>query len=111
MKPPRRRHPAKALAATAPPRRVLVAPDKFKGTLTAVQAAKAIAEATFAADAAFPVEFASSLPEAVRRAYLLAAPSGIVLLSPACASFDMFRNMEHRGEVFRAAVRGLSGEV
>jgi len=37
----------------------------------------------------------------------LAMPQGVVLLSPACASFDMFRNMEHRGEVFRQAVSKL----
>jgi UDP-N-acetylmuramoylalanine--D-glutamate ligase len=32
----------------------------------------------------------------------------IVLLSPACASFDMFNNYEHRGEVFKKAVESLS---
>ncbi len=34
-----------------------------------------------------------------------------VLLSPACASFDMFRNYGHRAEVFIAAVRALKGEA
>jgi UDP-N-acetylmuramoylalanine--D-glutamate ligase len=33
----------------------------------------------------------------------------VVLLSPACASFDMFRNYEHRGDVFKAVVRALLG--
>ena len=36
------------------------------------------------------------------------APGDAVLLSPACASFDMFRNYVHRGEVFVAAVRALA---
>lgn len=45
-----------------------------------------------------------SLPEAVWRAASLAAPGDVVLLSPACSSFDMFRNYQHRGEVFRQAV-------
>jgi UDP-N-acetylmuramoylalanine--D-glutamate ligase len=55
------------------------------------------------------VEEAASLEEAVRRAAALAAPGDVVLLSPACASFDMFRDYEHRGEAFRQAVLALPG--
>jgi UDP-N-acetylmuramoylalanine--D-glutamate ligase len=36
-------------------------------------------------------------------------PGDAVLLSPACASFDMFRDYNHRGEAFAAAVRALGG--
>ena len=71
------------------------------------EAAEVIAGATRAANPDFPIVFAPSLPEAVRQGFELAMPQGIVLLSPACASFDMFRNMEHRGEVFRQAVSKL----
>jgi UDP-N-acetylmuramoylalanine--D-glutamate ligase len=53
---------------------------------------------------------AASLEEAVEKAYALSSPGGMVLLSPACASFDMFNNMAHRGEVFRAAVRALEAK-
>ncbi|HEY7240692.1 MAG TPA: UDP-N-acetylmuramoyl-L-alanine--D-glutamate ligase [Burkholderiales bacterium] len=56
---------------------------------------------------AVPGERCASLEEAVQRAALLAQPGDAVLLSPACASFDMFRDYKHRGEVFAAAVRGL----
>jgi UDP-N-acetylmuramoylalanine--D-glutamate ligase len=49
-----------------------------------------------------------SLEAAVERAAQLAKPGEAVLLSPACASFDMFRDYKHRGEVFAAAVRGLA---
>jgi UDP-N-acetylmuramoylalanine--D-glutamate ligase len=50
---------------------------------------------------------AADMADAVRLAARHAVPGDRVLLSPACASFDMFRNYEHRGEVFAQAVRGL----
>jgi UDP-N-acetylmuramoylalanine--D-glutamate ligase len=71
------------------------------------EAADMLRTAVAAANPAFPVLAAATLPEAVATAFQLARPSGIVLLSPACASFDMFRNMEHRGEVFRQAVAAV----
>jgi UDP-N-acetylmuramoylalanine--D-glutamate ligase len=52
-------------------------------------------------------ERCGTLEQAVARAAELAKPGQAVLLSPACASFDMFRDYKHRGEVFAAAVRGL----
>jgi UDP-N-acetylmuramoylalanine--D-glutamate ligase len=52
-----------------------------------------------------PVEHARDMPAAVRAAARLAQPGDVVLLSPACASFDMFRNYEHRGQVFAKAVK------
>jgi UDP-N-acetylmuramoylalanine--D-glutamate ligase len=50
----------------------------------------------------------ASLPEAVQAAARVARPGDTVLLSPACASLDMFRNYAHRGEVFSSAVRELA---
>ncbi len=54
-----------------------------------------------------PTQLARDMDEAVRLAALVALPGDAVLLSPACASFDMFENYEHRGRVFVAAVKGL----
>ena len=54
-----------------------------------------------------PSERCPTLEAAVRRAAELARPGEAVLLSPACASFDMFRDYKQRGEVFAAAVRRL----
>lgn len=51
---------------------------------------------------------ARTLQEAVRLSAQLARPGEVVLLSPACASFDMFRNYEARGAAFKSAVEGLS---
>ena len=53
------------------------------------------------------IERATDLDDAVLRAARLAHPGDIVLLSPACASLDMFRNYVHRAEVFVAAARRL----
>jgi UDP-N-acetylmuramoylalanine--D-glutamate ligase len=50
---------------------------------------------------------AETLEEAVGIAYRLAMPGDVVLLSPACASFDMFRCAEERGELFQRAVKSL----
>jgi len=57
--------------------------------------------------AGLPTERCASLEEAVARAARYAVPGDAVLLSPACASFDMFRDYRHRGEAFAAAVRAL----
>jgi UDP-N-acetylmuramoylalanine--D-glutamate ligase len=53
------------------------------------------------------IHFAQSMEEAVELAASLAKPKDAVLLSPACASFDMFNNFEHRGEVFITAVHNF----
>ncbi len=58
-------------------------------------------------DAGVPVTFSRSLQDAVDRARALATPGSIVLLSPACASFDMFDNFEHRGDAFKKIVERL----
>jgi UDP-N-acetylmuramoylalanine--D-glutamate ligase len=52
---------------------------------------------------------ASSLEDAVTEAREVAAPGNVVLLAPACASFDMFEDYEDRGRVFREVVAGLGG--
>jgi UDP-N-acetylmuramoylalanine--D-glutamate ligase len=58
-----------------------------------------------------PVHRAGSMDEAVNEAARLAATGDAVLMSPACASFDMFRNYPHRSEVFVAAVTALAQEA
>ncbi len=50
---------------------------------------------------------ADDMGSAVRTAFEIATPSGIVLLAPGCASFDMFENFEHRGRVFKKEVLKL----
>ncbi|NNM01594.1 MAG: UDP-N-acetylmuramoyl-L-alanine--D-glutamate ligase [Gammaproteobacteria bacterium] len=60
-------------------------------------------------DTTVNVHRAASLEDAVELAAALAGEDEAVLLSPACASFDMFDDYRHRGRVFTAAVRGLAG--
>jgi UDP-N-acetylmuramoylalanine--D-glutamate ligase len=56
---------------------------------------------------AIPVERSGDMATAVEQAAAAAKPGDIVLLSPACASFDQFKDYEQRGDVFRAAVQAL----
>jgi UDP-N-acetylmuramoylalanine--D-glutamate ligase len=60
------------------------------------------------ADAGVPYVHAGELAAAVDAAAAAAEPNDVVLLSPACASFDQFRDFEARGEAFRQLVEGLS---
>lgn len=57
-----------------------------------------------------PVLEAASLAEAVRQAWDLAVPDGVVLLAPACSSFDMFRDYADRGARFKEEVQRLIAE-
>lgn len=56
---------------------------------------------------AVQTEGAETLEHAVVRAAAMAGPGDAVVLSPACASWDMFRSYAHRGEVFASAVAAL----
>jgi len=51
---------------------------------------------------------AETLENAIRKAHAIAQPGDVVLLAPACASFDQFKNYEHRGKVFKEIVAGLA---
>lgn len=57
---------------------------------------------------AVPQVRAASLDEAIAQCRALAQPGDAVLLSPACASFDMFKNYEERGQLFARAVGALA---
>ena len=53
---------------------------------------------------------AETLETAIKHAAEAAKPGDIVLLAPACASFDQFRNYEHRGKVFKEVVKRVGSE-
>jgi UDP-N-acetylmuramoylalanine--D-glutamate ligase len=78
------------------------------------RAAVLIGEAAEKIEAAFhavvPVARAATMDEAVTTAASLAGPGDAVVLSPACSSFDMFRDYSHRAQVFREAVGRIAGE-
>ena len=57
-----------------------------------------------------PMQDAVDLTAAVQQAREMAQPADAVLMSPACASLDMFRNYAHRAEVFVEAVQALAQE-
>jgi UDP-N-acetylmuramoylalanine--D-glutamate ligase len=110
-----------ALAGLSEERCVLIAGGKDKGGGYADlaramenkgRAAVVIGEAADAIAAALspvlPVERAATMEDAVAAASKLARAGDAVLLSPACSSFDMFRDYKHRGDVFVAAVQKLT---
>ncbi len=77
---------------------------KARGVVLVGEAAERLARAL---NGYAVLERAESLEAAVRAGFRLAKPGEVVLLSPACASFDMFRDFEERGRLFKAAVRAL----
>lgn len=82
--------------------------EKAKGAILIGQTADAIAAAIHnAGKTEVHVEIVGSMEEAVVRASLLGEAGDVVLMSPACASYDMFENYKQRGEVFASAVNQL----
>jgi UDP-N-acetylmuramoylalanine--D-glutamate ligase len=81
-----------------------------RGMVLIGQAAPLIRAAAAEHGAAYPVVDAPDMHEAVRLAADLAQPGDAVVLSPACASYDMFENFGHRGRVFRDAVSAVGAE-
>jgi UDP-N-acetylmuramoylalanine--D-glutamate ligase len=82
--------------------------EKGRALVLIGEAAPRIAEA---AAGVLPVARAASMADAVRAARELARPGDAVLLSPACSSFDMFRDYKDRGDAFVRAVRAIDEEV
>jgi UDP-N-acetylmuramoylalanine--D-glutamate ligase len=78
-----------------------------KGIVLIGQAAPLIRDAAAAHFADYPVVDATDMHDAVRHATALCGPGDAVVLSPACASYDMFQNFGHRGRVFRDAVEAV----
>ena len=81
-----------------------IAEQRLRAVVLLGEDAEKIAQAI---DQVVPVKIASDMSEAVRIASELAQQGDNVLLSPACASFDMFQGFAHRGEVFMKAVEAL----
>jgi UDP-N-acetylmuramoylalanine--D-glutamate ligase len=79
--------------------------EKGRAVVLIGEAAETIASAI---GSLVPVHRAASMAEAVRTGASLARPGDAVLLSPACSSFDMFRDYKHRGDEFVRAVRELA---
>jgi len=80
------------------------ATHQVKGAVFLGEARDLLAEAS--ADT-IPWTMATDMGDAVSLAYSQANRGDVVLLAPACSSFDMFRNFQHRGVVFREAVKRL----
>ncbi len=78
------------------------------GTVIAIGEARPLIREALGADV--PVHDADDMAQAVRKAFASAAPGRAVVLAPACASFDMFRDYAERGRVFKQEVAKLQEE-
>jgi UDP-N-acetylmuramoylalanine--D-glutamate ligase len=58
-----------------------------------------------------PTVSAASMADAVKQAYRVVSPGNVILLSPGCASFDMYDSYAHRGEDFRNAVEKFKVQI
>ncbi|MBI2395438.1 MAG: UDP-N-acetylmuramoyl-L-alanine--D-glutamate ligase [Deltaproteobacteria bacterium] len=84
--------------------------EKGRGVVVIGEAADLIADAVLRGlGPSFPLVRAGTMEEAVERAAELAQRGDAVLLSPACSSYDMFKDYKQRGDVFVAAVRARAG--
>ena len=81
-----------------------------KGIVLIGKAAPLIREAAAARRTSYPVIDATDMEDAVRRATELCTSGDAVVLSPACASYDMFQNFGHRGRMFREAVTAVGAK-
>ncbi len=81
-----------------------------KGIVLIGKAAPLIRDAAASHRVTYPVIDASDMNDAVRRATELCTTGDAVVLSPACASYDMFQNFGHRGRVFREAVTAVGAK-
>jgi UDP-N-acetylmuramoylalanine--D-glutamate ligase len=81
-----------------------------KGIVLIGQAAPLIRAACAEHRVSYPVIDARDMHDAVRRATELCSAGDAVVLSPACASYDMFQNFSHRGRVFREAVAAVGAK-
>src|SRR6185369_17248433 len=64
-----------------------------------------------ALDDVVPIRESPSMTDAVREAFAMARPGGVVLLAPACSSFDMFADYAARGRAFKDAVNQLAHQT
>jgi UDP-N-acetylmuramoylalanine--D-glutamate ligase len=82
--------------------------DRLMGVVALGESAREVGAAF---DGLVPVHYAATIEEATAEAFALAPRPGTVLLAPACASWDMFRDYTERGDRFAAAARALVQEV
>jgi len=84
--------------------------ERVKKILLIGEAKEKIAQA-LKTDNGKPMDFVSTLREAVEQGFKAASPGEVVLLAPACTSFDMFQNYEERGRIFKGEVLRLKDRV